>query len=115
IKQVRGNRYDCVVNVHRFASSGVITAFSGSKLKIGFDKNPISFAFSKSIRHQIGGLHEVQRNHQLIEEITDAQYAKPKLYPSEKDYEKVKPLQEESYLCIAPTSVWFTKQFPAEK
>jgi lipopolysaccharide heptosyltransferase II len=115
ISRVRSNQYDVVVNVHRFASSGFITAFSGSKLKIGFDKNPVSFAFTKKIKHQIGSLHEVQRNHQLIEEITDANYAKPKLYPSEKDLDKVKSRQGEPYLCVAPTSVWFTKQFPAEK
>ncbi len=115
IGQVRNNRYDCVVNIHRFASSGFITALSGSKLKIGFDKNPLSFAFTKKIKHQIGNLHEVQRNHQLIEEITDAHYAKPRLYPNEKDFDKVKSFQGDPYLCIAPTSVWFTKQFPAEK
>src|SRR5437868_5021860 len=28
INQIRNNRYDCVINVHRFASSGFITAFS---------------------------------------------------------------------------------------
>jgi ADP-heptose:LPS heptosyltransferase len=115
ISLVRSNQYDGVVNIHRFASSGFITAFSGSKLKIGFDKNPIAFAFTKKIKHQIGNLHEVYRNHQLIEEITDAEYAKPKLYPTEKDFDKVKSYQVEPYLCIAPTSVWFTKQFPAEK
>jgi len=115
IKQVRRNRYNCVINVHRFASSGFITALSGSKLKIGFDKNPMSFAFTKKIKHQIGNLHEVQRNHQLIEEITDSHYAKPKLYPTAKDFEKVKSFQAEPYICIAPSSVWFTKQFPAEK
>lgn len=115
IKQVRSNRYDCVINVHRFASSGFITAFSGSKLKIGFDKNPISFAFTKKIKHQIGGLHEVQRNQKLIEEITDANFSKPKLYPAVSDFEKVKSFQGGSYICVAPTSVWFTKQFPSEK
>ena len=115
IKRVKGNRYDCVVNIHRFASSGFITAFSGSNLKIGFDKNPLSFAYTKKIKHQIGDLHEVERNQKLIEEITDAKYAKPKLYPTESDFKKVKPFQTESYICIAPTSVWFTKQFPAEK
>src|SRR5882757_3838539 len=88
IRQVKDNRYDCVVNVHRFASSGFITAFSGSKLKIGFDKNPISFVFTKKIKHRIGDLHEVQRNQKLIEEITDTNYAKPKLYPTEKDFER---------------------------
>jgi heptosyltransferase-2 len=115
IKQVKDNRYDCVVNVHRFASSGFITALSGSKLKIGFDKNPISFAFNKKVKHQIGELHEVQRNQKLIEEITDANYAKPRLYPTINDFEKVKLFQTEPYICIAPTSVWFTKQFPVEK
>src|SRR5258706_16049953 len=32
ISLVRSNQYDGVVNVHRFASSGFITALSGSKL-----------------------------------------------------------------------------------
>lgn len=115
IGRIRSNRYDCVVNVHRFASSGFITALSGSKLKIGFDKNPISFGFSTKIKHRIGSLHEVQRNHQLIEAITDSNFAKPKLYPSEADIEKIKAYQSGPYICIAPTSVWFTKQFPLTK
>ncbi len=54
-------------------------------------------------------------NQKLIEEITDANYAKPKLYPTEKDFERVKSFQGQPYICIAPTSVWFTKQFPGEK
>src|SRR5882724_9847555 len=37
IGQIRSNHYDCLVNVHRFASSGFITALSNAKLKIGFD------------------------------------------------------------------------------
>src|SRR5581483_6711064 len=37
IRLIRGNRYDCLINVHRFASSGFITALSKAKLKIGFD------------------------------------------------------------------------------
>lgn len=115
IGQVRSNRYDCVVNVHRFASSGFITVFSGSKRKIGFDKNPLSFFFDKKIKHQIGSVHEVQRNHQLIEAFTDADFSKPKLYPRASDFEKVKPFQNGKYICIAPTSVWFSKQWPAEK
>jgi heptosyltransferase II len=39
----------------------------------------------------------------------------PKLYPSDKDFEKVKIFQTGEYICIAPTSVWFTKQFPAKQ
>ncbi|MGC4022347.1 MAG: glycosyltransferase family 9 protein [Cyclobacteriaceae bacterium] len=115
ISQVRANRYDCLINVHRFASSGFITGFSNAKIKIGFDKNPLSFFFNKKIRHEIGSKHEVQRNHQLIEELTDSQFAKPKLYPSAADFEKVNSYKKGKYICIAPTSVWFTKQLPAEK
>src|ERR1035437_3526936 len=39
-KQVRKNKYDFIINLHRFLSSGIITGFSGAKHKIGFDKNP---------------------------------------------------------------------------
>jgi len=115
IFKVRKSRYDGVINVHRFASSGFITALSGSKLKIGFNKNPVSFFFNRKIDHPIGSLHEVQRNHRLIESITDSNVAKPRLYPSEKDFEKVNPRKTEKYICVAPTSVWFTKQLPPEK
>lgn len=115
ISRIRANRYDCLINVHRFASSGFITAFSKAKSKIGFDKNPLSFLFNKKIRHEIGSLHEVERNQKLIAEITDSNHARPRLFPSSSDFEKVKSMKDGSYICIAPTSVWFTKQFPAQK
>src|SRR5580765_2678300 len=63
---VRNRRYDRVINVQRFFSTGLITALSGSKEKTGFDKNPLSFLFDKKIKHIIGTrempVHEVQRN-----------------------------------------------------
>jgi heptosyltransferase-2 len=60
-------------------------------------------------------VHEVQRNQLLIAGFTDARTEMPKLYPTEADRQKVAPLQAQPYVCIAPSSVWFTKQFPAEK
>jgi len=113
---VRSKKYDCVINAHRFASSGLITAFSGSKIKTGFNKNPWSFLFTHRIRHDlVSGLHETDRNQKLIEFITDKNRALPRLYPSEHDFEMVKSFQTGSYVCIAPTSVWFTKQFSAQQ
>src|SRR5574337_1834035 len=79
ILRVRASRSDCVVNVHRFASSGLIAGLSNSKIKIGFDKNPVSFLFTKKIKHEIGSKHEAERNHQLIADFTNNQYVKPKL------------------------------------
>ena len=119
ISKTRKNRYDYVINLHRFASSGLITALSGAKEKIGFDKNPLSFLFSKKINHEIGnGKHEIERNHELIKYLTDDVPARTKLYPSEKDFEtvlKIGKSEIRKYICIAPASVWFTKQFPKEK
>lgn len=115
ISQVRKSRYDVVINVHRFASSGLITALSRSKLKIGFTKNPLALFFSTRIVHAMDGSHEIERNHRLIEALTDSIPAKPKLYPSIADFKKIERLQTRKYICIAPTSVWFTKQYPLQK
>lgn len=116
---IRSKKYDTVINVQRFAATGLLTAFSGAKMTIGFDKNPWSFLFTKKIKHTISTesnpVHEVERNQKLIEDITDKKAAMPRLYPSKSDYEKVMPLQNKSYICIAPASVWYTKQFPTEK
>ncbi len=115
-KQIRANKYDSVINLHRFASSGFISGFSGAKEKIGFDKNPLSFLFTKKIKHEIGSnKHEVERNQQLIEHLTDNIATKPKLYPTAENFESVKKYKSSAYVCLAPTSVWFTKQYPKEK
>ncbi len=119
ILQVRKQGYDYVINPHRFATSGLITILSGAPHKIGFDKNPFSFGFSKKIAHiisQTGSgtpLHETERNQMLITDLTDDIAARPRLYPTPADYKKIRSLQRQAYICIAPTSVWFTKQFPA--
>jgi ADP-heptose:LPS heptosyltransferase len=116
IKEVKKQKYDTVINLHRFFSSGLITAMSGAKHKIGFDKNPLSRFYTKKVNHKIEpGIHEVDRNQKLIEHLTDAIAAKPKLYPSAEDTEKVNKLKNDDYYCIAPSSVWFTKQLPIEK
>ncbi len=116
IGKIRRQRYDLVVNIQRFANSGMLTAFSGAKVKIGFDKNPFSWAFTHKIAHRIEeGVHETERNNELIKALTDDQVERPRLYPSQEDFEKVKPYTDTPYICMAPASVWFTKQYPKEK
>lgn len=119
LRYIRSKKYDAVINVQRFAATGLLTAFSGAKKTIGFDKNPWSFLFTHKVKHIISNesnpLHEVDRNQLLIENFTDKNAAKPRLYPSPADYKKVRPLQGSNYICIAPASVWFTKQFPVDK
>jgi heptosyltransferase-2 len=116
LKQIQQRKYDKVINVQRYANTGFLTAFSKAKEKIGFDKNPLSFLFTKKIKHHfLEGTHEIERNHSLISDFTDPVPAKPKLYPTISDAEKVKQYKGKAYLCLAPSSVWFTKQYPKEK
>jgi len=114
--QIRQSQYDLIINLQRFGSTGLLTALSGAKQTVGFDKNPFSRFFTRRYRHDVkSGQHEIARNHLLIASITDEWPAKPCLYPAAEDYIKVQPYKTQSFICLAPTSVWFTKQYPAEK
>ncbi|MEQ8925437.1 MAG: glycosyltransferase family 9 protein [Fulvivirga sp.] len=114
----RQEKFDLIINLQRFLSSGIITVLSGAKRTIGFKKNPVSFLFSQSFDHIIepnGKDHEVKRNQVLIESFTDANLMRPRLYPSADDYKSVESYQSNEYITVAPASVWFTKQFPSHK
>ena len=117
IIKVRRNKYSLVINVQRFFSTGLLSAISGANEVVGFDKNPLSFLFSRKIKHVIGTaekpVHEAERNLMLIRHLTDDSFVKPEIYPSEQDFNAVKP--EGEYVCLAPGSVWFTMQLPADK
>lgn len=115
ILNVRKTQYDVLINVQRYATTGLIAALSKAKHRIGFDKNPLAFFNTTTIAHRANHVHEVDRNQKLIEAFTDSQAAKPKLYPSVSDTNFVKIYQHGLYYCMAPTSVWFTKQWPVEK
>ena len=117
LRIIRSEKYDLVVNVQRFASSGFLTAFSGAKQKVGFWKNPFAIFFSKRLPHKIGtskkSPHEVERNLKLIEHLTDSSFVKPKLYPSKHDDAFVSQYKTKRYITLSPASLWFTKQLPA--
>lgn len=117
IREIRKEKFDLVVNLQRFFTSGLITALSAAKTKIGFEKNPLSFLFNSTAKHEIGsGTHEIERNNNLIKHLTGTRAAKPRLYPTQDHYNSIaKYVQNKPYICVAPASVWFTKQFPTEK
>jgi heptosyltransferase-2 len=110
-------KYDAVVNIQRFATSGFLTAFSGAKQKIGFNKNPFSILFTNRVKHTInaGHIHETERNLKLIESITDTSVFPIRLYPMQKDGARMSQYKTVKYITISPASLWFTKQFPKEK
>ncbi|HRY32999.1 MAG TPA: glycosyltransferase family 9 protein [Bacteroidales bacterium] len=118
IREIRNRKYHMVINAQRFLSGGLLTVCSGAAITAGFDKNPLSSLFTHRARHRIGagGLHEAERNLELIPAVHPLPgKALIRLYPSESDESKVKPYLSGSYITISPASLWFTKQYPEEK
>ncbi len=116
VRTFRKKEYDLVINLHRFGSSGLISALSGAKLKYGFKKNPFSFTYSKSFDHRIGdGTHEVERNLSILKEFGAKPKIRPELFPNTDHFQQIQHYKTGNYFCMAPASVWFTKQLPAEK
>jgi ADP-heptose:LPS heptosyltransferase len=117
LKDIRRTKYDHVINLQRFASTGFLTAFSGALYKTGFSKNPFSFHFTRKFPHLIGkdaGFHEIDRNLSLLKGIVKAVRI-VKLYPSQDDFNEVEKLKQGKYIVIAPASLWETKRYPPEK
>lgn len=116
LREVRSREYARVIDLQRFFATGMLTAFSKAPRRVGYRKNPWSGHFTERVPHHWGtGHHEVERVLLTVEGITDDSFVMPRLYPTEGALERTVELRKEPYICIAPTSVWFTKQWPKEK
>ena len=131
VKEIKQYKFDAILNIQRFFSSGLFTTLIPAKVKIGFKQNPMSWLFDKKIDHQIphlhpdvsyGAYHEVQRNIQLLNALDgethidhDPKVYAPKLYFTESS--KVQSFVQDAgqYVVLAPTSVWATKEWPMRK
>ena len=59
-KTLRSEQYDLVINLQRFASSGMLTILARGKESRGFEKNPLSFLYTKQFKHEMKpNWHEV--------------------------------------------------------
>ena len=115
IRKFRKNKYDVILNLHRFASSGLITVLSNAKQTRGFSKNPLSLFYTKKFEHNIeSGIHEVDRNLKLIEDLASELIRRPHLEISEDIRKGISVYQSEKYYCLAPASVWQTKEAPID-
>ncbi len=117
LKVIRQTKYDEVICVQRYFNAGLLTAFSGAKVKIGFSQNPWSFLFSKRILHKLkGNKHEVQRNLELLgHHVSSPVSLRPEIFPTHDDFDAIQKYRSSAYYCLAPASVWFTKQLPESK
>jgi lipopolysaccharide heptosyltransferase II len=118
LSSIRKEKFDTVINLQRFGATGFLTAFSRSRQTIGFSKNPFARFFTDKVLHEWGnGTHEIERNNALLAPLLGKvkELEKPKLYPTEKDVAAIQEFIVDDFVCMAPTSVWFTKQFPAKQ
>ena len=123
LKIIRKRAYDAVLNLQRYGTTGLMTILSEAKITVGFNKNPFARFFTHQVEHRFEpGIHEIDRNAALLTVLDGTEkrlrrqpLARPKLYPSSADYEAVRAYQRQPYICMAPLSVWFTKQYPAER
>ncbi len=116
LQVIRKSKYNAVICVQRFVNAGLLTALSGAEERIGFNKNPLHYFFTRAIQHTLEkGKHEVDRNLELIQHWVPTPQRRPALYPLKVHQESVEDLQSLPYICIAPASVWFTKQLPKQK
>lgn len=111
IKKIRQEKFDAVINLHRYFSSNLLTVLSGASYKSGF-QSFLSIFFSHSVRHSFQkNLHEIHRYHQLTEPLSQQSTVYlPKLYPPNHLPESF--CTNKKYVCLFPGSVWATKQLP---
>lgn len=121
LSELREEEYDIVVSPHRFLRSSLLTYYSESKVRIGFEENSLAFLLTNKVKY-IKDKHEVYRNLELVKQIPGLEYdekkvsLKPELYPSPEQKEHVRQLVHMSNLIsFSPCSRWFTKQLPLEK
>lgn len=119
LKIIRSKRYDAVFNAQRFAFSGMLTALSTAGRTIGYANNPLSFLFTRKVKHRLGpqfsGVHEVDRLLDLYDSNYRTEVSLPKIYPTSLDVEYTREFIQKPFVTMAPASVWHTKQWPEQK
>ncbi len=118
---IRDKEYDVIITPHRFLRSALLTFYSKAKIRIGYNRNALSFLLSHKVNY-IQEKHEILRNLDLFRAIPGIESDEskislvPDLYASEED-EKITEgyldgIDINKFIAFAPCSRWVTKQLP---
>lgn len=109
---IRKQKYDLIINLHRFFSSGFISILAASKKIIGYSANPCSSLFTKRFKHVVNNVHEIDRNLSLLKlSFPNAKLYKPYVNPEFFDLNLYK-IKNKPFITISPGSLWNTKRLP---
>ncbi|MFI5144958.1 MAG: glycosyltransferase family 9 protein [Ignavibacteria bacterium] len=127
IKIIRSEKYDVILCPHRSFRSALMTYFSKADVRIGFNKNALSFLLTHKAVYR-PDFHEINRNLELIKLIpgitvsSDDLILKPEFFPTGEDKNIAGNLLKDFFvadkdklICFAPCSKWFTKSIPELK
>ncbi|MCS6895793.1 MAG: glycosyltransferase family 9 protein [Bacteroidia bacterium] len=103
--------WDAVLVVQRFFRMGLLGLSLPARVRITYDKNPLSVFYTHRIPHTFGaGIHEVSRVLSLLRPLGVSldMPSPPWLFPPDST------MLNETYIIVSPTSRWQTKEAPFE-
>jgi len=126
-KKLNGIGIDIVVSVHKSFRSSLVIKMLKANIKVGFKEASLSFIYSHKV-HRDMSLHEVERNLMLGSKlVNDFNFKEAKSIAGKPQISFSKDLFSNMHkylnivaggkkiVCLAPTSNWKTKMWPAEK
>lgn len=117
LKAVKSSCFDVIINLQRHSSTAFFTVLAGAKYSSGFKTTPLAWLYSKGVSFTAKHKHELERNQELIADLTDYSSAEPRVYPRVIDRQAAKVIADlpEPYITISPVARWVTKTYPSFK
>ena len=104
LRDIRKTNYDVVINLHRHASSGILTALSMAPVRVGYEQ-PSGLAIHPSHGPSMGdGTHEVSRHLDLIAPFLNEgqQKQSPALYPGTRHEKEARSIDADGAVIVMP-------------
>ena len=111
IRDLRKNRYDCVIDLFSNPRSSILTLLSGSSIRIGFDVRIRRFAYNRLIRDEDRLGHEVE-SHLASLRILDIPVKDDRLYLPIPDDMSINLPMDGAFFTVAPMGRWHNKRLP---
>jgi len=123
--ELRKERYDVVLCPHRSLRSCLLTKFSDTAIRIGFDNSAVKSCFT-NLQPWSFGVHEVDRNLSLLKplsaigiQLSASSKEMPKIFPAKENIEESERFLVENdvhapFAVVAPGTTWKTKRYPVD-